>query len=101
MADQSTDITKVQLGEPKSFIYRNMHERLETGGKMIQKWLHHQSPSQHGWQLTKARNLEHTAQPAGCSTVLESVLSEWLGWSNFFQAALLGSDFFAALLVWE
>ena len=46
MAGQSTNTTKVQLGEPKSFIevaYRNTGDSLITGAKMTQKLLHHQS----------------------------------------------------------
>ena len=49
--DQSTDTTKVQLGEPMSFIgvtYRNMGEELLIGTEMTQRQLHHQGPFQHG-----------------------------------------------------
>lgn len=40
MADQSEDTTKVQLGEPMSFIgvtYRNAGERLPMGAETIKK----------------------------------------------------------------
>ena len=51
MTDQST--TKVQLGEPMSFIgvtYRNMGEGLLTGAEMTQGQLYHQSPPHYGPQ---------------------------------------------------
>lgn len=34
---------------------------------MTQRQLNHEIPPQHGWQLTKYGNLEHTAEPAGSS----------------------------------
>lgn len=40
MTDQTMDTTKVQLGDPVSFIaiiYSHMGERLLTGAEMIQK----------------------------------------------------------------
>lgn len=51
MTDGSTNTTKVQLGEPGSFIhltYRSIGEVLLTGEEMIQRQLHHQGPSKHG-----------------------------------------------------
>lgn len=54
--DQTTDATKVQFGEPMSFIrvtYKNMVEMLRIRGEMTQRQLHHQSPPQHVGKLTK------------------------------------------------
>lgn len=51
MADRSTDTTKVQLGEPMSFIgvtHRNMGEGLLIGAEMTQRCLQPQSPQQPG-----------------------------------------------------
>lgn len=41
-----------------------MGEGLFIGAEMTSRQLYHQSPLWHGQQLTKARNLEHTAQLA-------------------------------------
>ena len=49
--DQSTTITKVQLGESIHFIgvtYRNMGEGLLIGAELTKRQLLHQSPLQHG-----------------------------------------------------
>ena len=83
MTNQSTNITKVQLGEPMSFIgvtYRNMGEGSCTGAEMTQRQLYHQGPPQHEWQLT---NLEtwgtlHSLQVAQ----LVSASSGQLVWSQ-------------------
>lgn len=51
MIDQSTDTTKVQLGEPTGFTgvtYRNTGEGSLTGAEMTQRLLYHQGPPQHG-----------------------------------------------------
>lgn len=51
MTDESTDITKVQFGEPVSFVgvtYRNMGESLLIGGEITQRQLNHRRPPQHG-----------------------------------------------------
>ena len=51
MTGESMDATKVQHGEPMSFIVvtsRNMHERLVTAAEMVQKGLSHYSPPQNG-----------------------------------------------------
>lgn len=51
MTDQSTDITKVQFGEPVSFVgvtYKNMGESLLLGGEITQRQLNHQRAPQHG-----------------------------------------------------
>ena len=46
MADQSTDTTKVQLGELMRYL-ENMGEELITRGEIAQKQLYHQSLPQH------------------------------------------------------
>lgn len=46
--------------------------QLLTGVEMIQRQLHHQSPSQHRGQLTKAGNLEHSACSAAAQQVVVS-----------------------------
>lgn len=61
-----------------------------------------QSAPQHGWQLTNAGNLEHTALACWTPSSSDSVLSYWLSWSSLLHVS--GSDlrvFFAAWLVWE
>lgn len=55
--------TKVQFGEPVA--YRSMGEGSLTGADMTHRQLHHQGWLQYGWQVRKAENLEHTAQPTG------------------------------------
>lgn len=61
---------------------------------MTQRQLHHQSPPQHGRQLTKPEKLEHTAQPAGgavdwsvCSVTLVCTPCGQLSWFHVSQAA--------------
>ena len=47
ITDQNTETTKVQLGEPVSFIrvaYRNMGRDFLIGAEMTYRQLHHQSP---------------------------------------------------------
>ena len=68
----SKGTTKVQLGEPVSFI--GVPDRSRNNSKIA----HHQS-CQHGWQLTTARNLELTAQPLATPQVTECLLqsAEW------------------------
>lgn len=71
MTNQREAAAKVQLDEQTSFIvvlYRNMGEELFTGTKVTQRELCHQKSPQHGWQLMKARHLEHTASCAHSST---------------------------------
>lgn len=58
---QTNDATEAQLGEPVNL-------GLLTGVEIIQRQLLCQSSSQPGWQLRKARDLEHTAQRAGSLT---------------------------------
>lgn len=65
--DQSIDTTRVQLGEPMTFIeftYRSIVEGLFTGTEMT-KNNYIIKTHQHGGQPTKAKNLKHTAHPAG------------------------------------
>lgn len=79
MIDQSTDTTKLQLGEPMNFLritFRNIGERereVITGANMTQRQLPHESPPQDRWQFTK---------PGTGSTLhnlnrLKSALSSW------------------------
>ena len=110
MTNQSTNITKVQLGEPMSFIgvtYRNMGEGSCTGAEMTQRQLYHQGPPQHEWQLT---NLEtwstlHSLQAA--QQVGECPFRVTLPGSSagfcFFQAAGLVAVFPAARFpfIWD
>lgn len=81
--DQSTDTTKVQLGEPMTSVvtYRNMDAWLLMGAEVTHRQLHYQGPPQQGWQLTKAGKLR--AHCTACRQLhrLESVLSKWL-WSK-------------------
>ena len=100
MTDQSMDTTNAQLGEPMSFIrvtYRSMGEWLLTGAEITQSQLHHQPHPSMG--NTKLRNLEHTAQPAGTSTIwrMSSPSDSSL---NLFQAAQLLSAS-SRQLVWS
>jgi hypothetical protein len=71
-----------------------MGEGLLIEAGMTQRQLHHQSPSQHGLQLTNAGDLEHIAQPVGSSIVLRvSFVIHSIG-LNLLQAAQLVSDSF-------
>lgn len=78
---------KSDLGETMSsigVIYRNVGERSLIEAEMAQ--LHHQSPPQQRWKLTKASKWEHTAQPAGNSTGWPVSLPHSSMGLNFFQA---------------
>lgn len=78
--DTSPRQTKVQI-QPKhrwanEFCWgtsRNMSKGLLTGTGRTRRHQHHQSPLQHGWQLTKAGNWEHSAQPAGSAQVAQLI----------------------------
>jgi hypothetical protein len=78
---ESTDTTKLKLGEPMSFIGLT---GVWVNGYLQEQntQLYHQSPPQHGWQLTKARNLKHTAQHVG----------RWLGWRMSFPGVWIGNS---------
>ena len=87
------DTTKVQPGEPMSFIGVTYGNRVR-GYLQEQKWLK-------GSSITKAHPGWVTAHKswdgAPCTTCnqlnrLDSVLSRCLSWSNFFQAAQLVFD---------
>lgn len=69
MTDQSVDTTEVQLDKPMRFYwgYSQEYNGLLSGAKMTQKQLHQQSTLQHEFQLIKAGDLNHTAQPTGSS----------------------------------
>lgn len=49
------------------FTYRNTGDRLHIRAETAQRQLYHQSPPQHACQLTKAGNMECTAQLTGSS----------------------------------
>lgn len=69
MTDQSADTTDVQLDKPMRFYwgYSQEYNGLLSRAKMTQRQLHQQSTLQHEFQLIKAGDLNHTAQPAGNS----------------------------------
>jgi hypothetical protein len=75
--DQSTNTTKVQLGEPMSFIgvaSRNMGERLLTGAEMTQRQLHHSVT--HSRVHDKPQKLGSAAYCTACRQ-LKRLDSEW------------------------
>lgn len=83
MADGSTDGTK--LGETSSvelFILIWVKGYLQQEQKWLKESCITNSLLKPGWQFMKAVNLEHTAQPGGCSTFLENILSSWPSWSQ-------------------
>lgn len=90
-------ISKAQRGETMSFIgipYRNMRERLHIGTETAQSQLYHQSPLQHGWQLTRAGNLVHTAAPAlrSCSVSLSPLQASQLVFDSSRQFKLISAS---------
>ena len=97
--NQSMDATRAM-----SFIrvtFRNMSETLLIEAEMTQRQQYHQSPSQHGQQLTKAgKDLEDTAQPAGSSTGWRVALPSDLVGLNLLQVSRLISAS-SRQLVWS
>lgn len=87
--DQSTDTTRVELGEPMSFTVVTCRSRNDT-----QKKLRPQSPPQRGWQFVKARNMEHSAQPAVSSTGWRVSSGPGLTWSEPFPGSSAGLRIF-------
>jgi hypothetical protein len=84
------DTTKVQLGEPKSFIeviYRRMGEELFIGAEETQRQFHHHPNI--GDCSQKMGNLDF-AQPAGSSAVWKSVLLRGLSWFKCLPGVLAG-----------
>lgn len=68
MTDQTTDTTKVQLGEPMNFIgvtYQNTREELFTEAEVTPRQLHHQGHPSMPDIAQELGNLEHRAQPGG------------------------------------
>lgn len=80
-ADQSTDMTKVQLAEPMSFsmiIYKNMGKGLLTGAEVTQRQVGALPKHTPEWMTDhKSGNLELTAQLADTSTVGECLFYVW------------------------
>lgn len=68
--------------------YGSMAARLLTDAEMVQRRLHHQNPPQSAWQLTEARQLALTAQPAGSSTVRGALLGILLSSASLKQLRL-------------
>lgn len=66
--DQNTNTTKVQRGEPRSFmgdVYRNVGVEILTGAENDSKRAVSPKPLQAWVTAHKAGKLERTAQPAG------------------------------------
>ena len=94
MTDQSTDTTKAPLGEPMGFLWVTHRSRNDSEAAASPK-------STSVWvRAHKARDLEHTAQPAFRST----------GWTESFPRASVGLNRFheayfcffqEACLVWK
>lgn len=70
--------------------------QVTTGAELTQRHLHHWSPPQHEWQLTKPRNLKQFNR-------LESVIPSQAAWRSFAFLGRLAClcIFQAAWLVWK
>lgn len=90
--NQGKKVIKAQPGETMNFTgitWRNMRDGLLTGKKWLKDSCFTKIPPQHGWWLTKDRNLELTAQLASSRTNPGVSLRESSVCLSLFQAALL------------